>query len=210
MVRQYSFGGRDQDVRGGAAPVAPQPGTKVCPRCGSVLFEDMDVCYGCLYDFSNPAEGFIGLPDPEAGPLPEPRVAGCPAPSASSPAQVPAGTPRDEQSPQDPERTLALGEATGPGPALRLRSPDVEVTLPVGEGGLSFGRGADNDVRLPARTVSREHLRVVVRGGELMAFDQGATNPALLNGEPIEGGVRLEAGDVVAMGEVSVVVEAGA
>ena len=26
--------------------------TKTCPRCGEVLFADMDICYGCLYDFS--------------------------------------------------------------------------------------------------------------------------------------------------------------
>lgn len=26
--------------------------TKVCPRCGMELFTDMDVCYGCLYDFT--------------------------------------------------------------------------------------------------------------------------------------------------------------
>lgn len=26
--------------------------TKVCPRCGMELFADMDVCYGCLYDFT--------------------------------------------------------------------------------------------------------------------------------------------------------------
>ena len=24
---------------------------KVCPRCGEKLFQDMGVCYGCLYDF---------------------------------------------------------------------------------------------------------------------------------------------------------------
>ena len=26
--------------------------TKVCPSCHSTLFADMDVCYGCLYDFN--------------------------------------------------------------------------------------------------------------------------------------------------------------
>lgn len=26
--------------------------TKTCPRCGAKLFADMDVCYGCLYDFN--------------------------------------------------------------------------------------------------------------------------------------------------------------
>lgn len=30
----------------------PTTATKSCPRCGAILFADMDVCYGCLYDFS--------------------------------------------------------------------------------------------------------------------------------------------------------------
>lgn len=25
---------------------------KTCPRCGQELLQDMDVCYGCLYDFT--------------------------------------------------------------------------------------------------------------------------------------------------------------
>lgn len=28
--------------------------TKTCPRCGAVLFSDMNRCYGCLYDFPEP------------------------------------------------------------------------------------------------------------------------------------------------------------
>lgn len=33
----------------------PESGkTKVCPQCGAVLFEDMPICYSCLYDFERP------------------------------------------------------------------------------------------------------------------------------------------------------------
>lgn len=35
--------------------------TKTCPRCGAVLFSDMNRCYGCLYDFPEQA--------PEVGPM---------------------------------------------------------------------------------------------------------------------------------------------
>ena len=35
--------------------------TKTCPRCGAVLFSDMNRCYGCLYDF--PEQG------PKANPM---------------------------------------------------------------------------------------------------------------------------------------------
>jgi len=41
--------------------------TRVCPRCGEMLFADMDVCYGCLYDFTReegPVLGAPQLPDP--------------------------------------------------------------------------------------------------------------------------------------------------
>ena len=30
--------------------------TKTCPSCGATLFADMDICYGCLYDFTKTYE----------------------------------------------------------------------------------------------------------------------------------------------------------
>ncbi len=33
---------------------------KVCPRCGAKTFADMDICYGCLYDFTT-GEGEVSL-----------------------------------------------------------------------------------------------------------------------------------------------------
>jgi len=40
--------------------------TKACPRCGELLFSDMQVCYGCLYDFGRqgPWDAEPALPDP--------------------------------------------------------------------------------------------------------------------------------------------------
>ncbi|OUO32811.1 FHA domain-containing protein [Olsenella sp. An293] len=35
---------------------------KRCPRCDSELYADMDVCYGCLYDFSRGAAREVPLP----------------------------------------------------------------------------------------------------------------------------------------------------
>lgn len=35
-------------------PIACEAQTlRTCPRCGAKLFEDMNVCYGCLYDFDH-------------------------------------------------------------------------------------------------------------------------------------------------------------
>lgn len=36
---------------------------KVCPRCGEMLFSDMDVCYGCLYDFTRDRHGMARVAD---------------------------------------------------------------------------------------------------------------------------------------------------
>ncbi|MCI1666384.1 MAG: FHA domain-containing protein [Atopobiaceae bacterium] len=42
-------------------------GMKVCPRCGSRLFEDMNVCYACLYDFSKDRTARVpGMPELDA------------------------------------------------------------------------------------------------------------------------------------------------
>ena len=42
---------------------------KTCPRCGEELFADMQVCYGCLYDFTRsdngPSEIADALDEPE-------------------------------------------------------------------------------------------------------------------------------------------------
>lgn len=34
----------------------PREDVKTCPRCGSKLFSDMEMCYECLYDFSKEDE----------------------------------------------------------------------------------------------------------------------------------------------------------
>lgn len=44
-------------VFAGTSERTDEVGVKTCPRCGEMLFDDMDVCYGCLYDFSKDATG---------------------------------------------------------------------------------------------------------------------------------------------------------
>ncbi len=44
----------------GRKAVLDRDGVKVCPRCGAKTFADMDVCYGCLYDFTT-GEGEVSL-----------------------------------------------------------------------------------------------------------------------------------------------------
>lgn len=46
---------------------------RTCPRCGAKLFEDMDVCYGCLYDFNQAdrAQAQYGYPLGTQVPIPQ-------------------------------------------------------------------------------------------------------------------------------------------
>lgn len=46
---------------------------RTCPRCGAKLFEDMDTCYGCLYDFkqSEHAGAMRNYPMGTPAPIPQ-------------------------------------------------------------------------------------------------------------------------------------------
>jgi len=38
---------------------------KICPICSARCFEDMDVCFGCMYRFDSAEQGFIELSLPQ-------------------------------------------------------------------------------------------------------------------------------------------------
>lgn len=38
----------------------PSPYIKQCPGCGADLFDDMDICYECLYGYNNPNPEYVG------------------------------------------------------------------------------------------------------------------------------------------------------
>ncbi|MEE2940097.1 MAG: trypsin-like peptidase domain-containing protein [Planctomycetota bacterium] len=70
---------------------------------------------------------------------------------------------------------------------------------------LLVGRGAGNDVALdPDRfpSVSGEHARFELVGGELRVVDLGSRNGVLVNGEPVDGSALVVVGDQVRLGSV--------
>jgi pSer/pThr/pTyr-binding forkhead associated (FHA) protein len=95
----------------------------------------------------------------------------------------------------------ALGEdAARRSAAARRGSAAIEVydvdgalreIVPVPPQGLSIGRGADQDIRLPDRTVSRRHCRIDVADDRYWLDDAGSLNDTLLNGEPVRGRAEL-------------------
>ncbi|XXV31314.1 sigma 54-interacting transcriptional regulator [Sorangium sp. So ce1389] len=71
------------------------------------------------------------------------------------------------------------------------------------DGALIVGRSDDADVRLDTAAVSRRHAKIVVSGGEIRITDLGSHNGTVVNGERIEGSRTLGSGDVVAIGDTT-------
>lgn len=170
--------------------------TKVCPRCGARLYEDMSVCYGCLYDFTR--DGAVGTGTGTGSGNDWALVAG------SGRERVPAGAvavtegesgPGDTQSLSiPPETLLRAGEEVG----MLIRTPTVDLWVPVSpEEGCSLGRDPANDVVLHAPTVSRRHIELLPTPDGMQVTDLGATNPATYRGDEVRGSVIVPYGDSV-------------
>lgn len=171
MSEQYMFGTREPETTTGAEVLAASRfvaeqlaakrlATKTCPRCGQVLFADMDVCYGCLYDFRRHTERAVEtdavLPKLEEELLP------------------------DDLIPDEPPETACRA-------ALWIRTGDIDVSVPLPECGLSIGREPSCDIVLHSQAVSRRHVLVTPDPNGACFRDLGSTNQALYEGRPIEG-----------------------
>ena len=185
---------------------------KTCPRCGQLLYADMTVCYGCLYDFtrkdngpSEPAAakkidagGGAAAPSSPMSPG-DGRVAAAPgAASAARPGSAPVEMADDNES------TMVLdGPPANEVPhAVWVRAGSADVMVPLGEEGLCVGRGSGNQVVLREKSVSRRHLRVLPAEGGAEVRDLGSTNPAWYRGRPLRGSVVIPWGGEVELGGV--------
>jgi len=66
---------------------------------------------------------------------------------------------------------------------------------------IRIGRGADNDLVLPDRSVSRHHCTLVDDAGTRRVIDHGSSNGTLVNGRAVEDEV-LRSGDLLRVGSV--------
>jgi adenylate cyclase len=81
---------------------------------------------------------------------------------------------------------------------------DTKYDLP--EGTTHVGRADENDIVLSGDLVSRKHARFHVTGNALVFEDLGSRNGSRLNAEKVVGTAPMKPGDVVAVGENSLVV----
>lgn len=142
--------------------------TKTCPRCGDVLYGDMHICYGCLYDFSRDR--------------------------SREPPGIPVLTEHVEQEGLSPD---ALESAHKDEPGMVVRTPHADVWTPVSSKGVMVGRDPASDVALHVPSVSHHHLRVRSTPDGMEVTDLGSTNPATYQGRAITRPTVVSYGDAI-------------
>jgi hypothetical protein len=107
---------------------------------------------------------------------------------------------------------LGRGRAA-PRKSVRLvvqRSPSLEEgeAFPIDSVPVTVGRGGQNDLVLDGdEFASARHARIESRGDGLWVQDLDSTNGTYVNGARVAGAQRLDAGDVVRVGETDLRVE---
>lgn len=136
------------------------------------------------------ASGTRGLPSVELPPAPPPP----PPPPRTAPAGPPPAVTK-------PAPTLPY---TGPREWLEVLSgmPAPAGGIPV-RGPLIFGRSNDADVRVPDPFVSSRHARLTPDPDGAILEDLGSRNGTSLGAMRLEGPVRLQDGDVFAVGDAT-------
>jgi len=81
--------------------------------------------------------------------------------------------------------------------------------IPIGASGIVIGRSAEVDVVIPAQEVSRRHAQIVPDANGWTLSDLGSTNGIRVNGRQVGVPTRLTDGDVIGIGPVELVFEAG-
>ena len=131
---------------------------------------------------------------------PAPAVArrqGVPPPPPPAPAAAP---PRPAVPPPPPVGGEVLPRAWLEAEGQRI---------PIGASGVVIGRSAEVDVVIPAQEVSRRHAQILPDANGWTLLDLGSTNGIRVNGRQVGVPTRLTDGDVIGIGPVELVFEAG-
>jgi pSer/pThr/pTyr-binding forkhead associated (FHA) protein len=88
---------------------------------------------------------------------------------------------------------------------VEVREPGRPVRRFTVDGPTAVGRNCDG-LLLDDPAVSRRHLRLTPVADGLVVVDDGSVNGTLVNGEPIAAPTLARAGDVVALGDTTLVV----
>jgi FHA domain len=109
--------------------------------------------------------------------------------------------------------SAGLGRKSSSRRSVRLvvqRSPSFEVgdEFQLNSAPLTVGRGGQNDLVLDGdEFASARHARIEMRGDGVWVQDLESTNGTFVNGSRVAGAQRVDAGDVLRVGETDLLVE---
>jgi hypothetical protein len=89
---------------------------------------------------------------------------------------------------------------------LRVTSANAEGEFVLQEGANKIGRGRDNQIRIPHKSISRQHCIITEEEGKLRIRDLASTYGCHINEDKIGNGVAEE-GDIIRLGRVRFVYE---
>ncbi|HEX4934568.1 MAG TPA: FHA domain-containing protein, partial [Gemmatimonadaceae bacterium] len=72
---------------------------------------------------------------------------------------------------------------------------------------ITIGRQEGNTIRLTERNVSRRHARLVRSNGHVLVEDLASYNGLRVNGEKVAGQVRVQAGDLIQIGDYDLAIQ---
>ena len=112
--------------------------------------------------------------------------------------------------PVGPDGRARTGAILAPMPLLTMKGAfDRPVAWRFEDDAIAIGRSPDNDVVLPDERASRVHAVIVRRGDGWDIQDRRSRQGTRLNGRLVEGPTRLRTGDVIGIGSVELVFDAG-
>ena len=94
---------------------------------------------------------------------------------------------------------------------ITVRAPgEPPVDYVLGETPAVIGRDPSCDIRVPSQYVSRRHIKLEPRAGEIILTDLGGRNPVYVNGSAITGSATVLPGDSIGIADVIIDLEGDA
>ncbi len=195
---------------------------KACPQCKAITFDDMDICYGCLYPLKS-----VNAQDNGASQISETHAQSVIAPLSVFTSNDTSVSAHQEVSLEVPDvieldgratielqtrvidrdkhiRELQSADYTVRQAYFIVRVPgqdDREILIPESEGlVLTIGRSPENDIVIRDLSISRHHARLSFRAGAFYIEDLNATNFTFLDGVPLIEQRHFASGGVLRIG----------
>ena len=91
---------------------------------------------------------------------------------------------------------------------ISINSPTLEWTETIHADQITIGRGEgfNNTIKIPDPRVSRSHGQITLEADGYRYLDTGSSHGSQLNGQPLDSAVKLNSGDLIALGDSTITI----